>query len=51
MSARVTAKAVSQVSNQLPQFITEEFPLYEKFLQNYYEFIETLCVYYSKTTD
>jgi len=51
MSARVTAKAASQVTNQLPQFISDEFPLYEKFLQNYYEFVETLCVYYSKTTD
>ena len=33
MSAKVTAKAVSQVQNQIPQFITEEFPLYEKFLK------------------
>ena len=48
MSARVTAKAVSQVSNQIPQFIVEEHPLYEKFLKNYYEFLETLCVYYTE---
>ena len=47
MSAKVTAKAVSQVQNQIPQFITEEFPLYEKFLKHYYEFLETLCVYFS----
>ena len=47
MSAKVTAKAVSQVSNQIPQFIGDENPLYEKFLKNYYEFLETLCVYYS----
>ena len=47
MSAKVTAKAVSQVTNQMPQFINEENPLYEKFLKNYYEFLETLCVYYS----
>ena len=48
MSARVTAKAVSQVSNQIPQFIVEEHPLYEKFLKNYYEFMESLCVYFTK---
>ena len=47
MSAKVTAKAVSQVTNQMPQFISEENPLYEKFLKNYYEFLETLCVYFS----
>ena len=47
MSAKVTAKAASQVQNQIPQFITEEFPLYEKFLKHYYDFLETLCVYFS----
>ena len=47
MSAKVTAKAVSQVQNQIPQFITEEFPLYEKFLKHYYEFLETLCIYFN----
>ena len=47
MSAKVSAKAVSQVQNQIPQFISEENPLYEKFLKNYYEFMETLCVYYT----
>ena len=50
MSARVTAKAVSQVSSQIPQFVSDEHPLYEKFIKNYYEFVETVCVYYSKTT-
>ena len=48
MSARVTAKAVSQISGQLPQFVGEEYPLYEKFIKNYYEFLETLCVYYTE---
>ena len=48
MSAKVSAKAVSQVSNQIPQFIVEEHPLYEKFLKNYYEFMETLCIYFTK---
>ena len=48
MSAKVSAKAVSQVENQIPQFISDENPLYEKFLKNYYEFLETLCVYYTK---
>ena len=48
MSAKVSAKAVSQVQSQIPQFITDENPLYEKFLQNYYEFLETLCVYFTK---
>ena len=48
MSAKVSAKAVSQVENQIPQFISDENPLYEKFLQNYYEFLETLCVYFTK---
>ena len=47
MSAKVTAKAVSQVQNQLPAFIGEDFPLYQKFMEYYYEFMETLCVYYS----
>ena len=47
MSAKVSAKAVSQVENQIPQFISDENPLYEKFLKNYYEFLETLCVYYT----
>ena len=47
MSAKVSAKAVSQVENQIPQFISEENPLYEKFLKNYYEFLETLCVKYT----
>ena len=47
MSAKVSAKAVSQVENQIPQFISEENPLYEKFLKNYYEFLETLCVFYT----
>jgi hypothetical protein len=47
MSAKVSAKAVSQVQNQIPQFISDENPLYEKFLKNYYEFLETLCVYYT----
>ena len=47
MSAKVSAKAVSQVQNQIPQFISDENPLYEKFLKNYYEFLETLCVYFS----
>ena len=47
MSSKVTAKAVSQVQNQLPSFIGEDFPLYQKFMEYYYEFMETLCVYYS----
>jgi len=47
MSAKVTAKAVSQVQNQLPEFISDEFPLYKKFIEHYYEFMETLCVYFS----
>ena len=47
MSSKVTAKAVSQVQNQLPSFIGEDFPLYQKFMEFYYEFMETLCVYYS----
>ena len=47
MSAKVTAKAVSQVPNQVPQFINEEFPLYERFIKHYYEFLETLCVYFN----
>ena len=47
MSAKVTSKAVSQVTNQLPQFISDSYPLYEKFLKHYYEFVETLCVYFS----
>ena len=51
MSAKVTAKAVSQVQNQLPAFIGEDFPLYQKFMEYYYEFMETLCVYYSVTGD
>ena len=46
MSAKVTAKAVSQISEQLPSFIGEDFTLYEKFVKNYYEFLETVCVYY-----
>ena len=50
MSAKVTAKAVSQVQNQLPSFIGEDFPLYQKFMEYYYEFMETLCVYYSVVT-
>ena len=51
MSAKVTAKAVSQVQNQLPSFIGEDFPLYQKFMEYYYEFMETLCVYYSVVDD
>jgi hypothetical protein len=47
MSAKVTAKAVSQVQNQLPEFISDEFPLNKKFMEHYYEFMETLCVYFS----
>jgi len=47
MSAKVSAKAVSQVQTQIPQFISDENPLYEKFLKNYYEFMETLCVYFA----
>ena len=50
MSAKVTAKAVSQVQNQLPAFIGEDFPLYQKFMEYYYEFMETLCVYYGGYT-
>ena len=50
MSAKVTAKAVSQVQNQLPAFITDEFPLYQKFMEHYYEFMESLCVYYTAVT-
>ena len=50
MSAKVTAKAVSQVQNQLPEFIGDEFPLYKKFMEHYYEFMETLCVYYKDYT-
>jgi hypothetical protein len=50
MSAKVTAKAVSQIQNQLPSFIGEDFPLYQKFMEYYYEFMETLCVYYSVVT-
>ena len=46
MSARVTAKAVSHVSEQLPSFIGEDFPLYEKFVKNYYEFLETIVMDY-----
>ena len=46
MSAKVTAKAVSQVSEQLPSFIGEDFPLYEKFVKNYFEFLETIVVPY-----
>ena len=50
MSAKVSAKAVSQVQNQLPEFISDEFPLYKKFMEHYYEFMETLCVYYKDYT-
>ena len=51
MSAKVTAKAVSQVQNQLPAFIGDEFPLYQKFMENYYEFLEALCIYYKIIDD
>ncbi len=51
MSAKVTAKAVSQISEQFPSFISEEYPLYEKFVKNYYEFLETICVYYNVVTE
>ena len=44
MSAKVSAKAVSQVQNQLPEFISDEFPLYKKFIEQYDEFMEVLCV-------
>ena len=50
MSAKITAKAVSQVSEQLPSFISEEYPLFEKFTKNYFEFLETICVYYGIVT-
>ncbi len=50
MSARVTAKAVSHVSEQLPSFIGEDFPLYEKFVKNYYEFLETIVMDYGIVT-
>ena len=50
MSAKVTAKAVSQVSEQLPSFIGEDFPLYEKFVKNYFEFLETIIVPYGIVT-
>ena len=51
MSAKVTAKAVSQVQNQLPAFIGDEFPLYQKFMENYYEFLESICVYFDTVVD
>ena len=50
MSAKVTAKAVSQVSEQLPSFIGEDFPLYEKFVKNYFDFLETIVVRYGIVT-
>ena len=50
MAAKVTAKAVSQVSEQLPSFIGEDFPLYEKFVKNYFEFLETIIVPYGIVT-
>ena len=50
MSAKVTAKAVSQVSEQLPSFIGEDFPLYEKFVKNYFDFLETIVVPYGIVT-
>ena len=50
MSAKVTAKAVSQVSEQLPSFIGEDIPLYEKFVKNYFEFLETIVVPYGIVT-
>jgi len=50
MSAKVTAKAVSQVSEQLPSFIGEDYPLYEKFVKNYFEFLETIVVPYEIVT-
>ena len=51
MSAKVSAKAVSQVSNQIPQFVVEEHPLYERFIKNYYEFMESLCIYFTAIGD
>ena len=51
MSAKVTAKAVSQVRNQLPAFIGDEFPMYQKFMEHYYEFLEALCVHYTIIND
>ena len=51
MSAKVTAKAVSQVRNQLPAFIGDEFPLYQKFMEHYYEFLEAVCIYYTIISD
>ena len=51
MSSKVTAKAVSQVQNQLPSFIGEDFPLYQKFMENYYEFLESVCVYFDTVVD
>ena len=51
MSAKVTAKAVSQVRNQLPAFIGDEFPLYQKFMEHYYEFLEAVCIYYTVISD
>ena len=50
MSAKVTAKAVSQISEQLPSFIGEEYPLYDKFVKNYFEFLETIVVPYGIVT-
>ena len=50
MTAKVTAKVASQVSEQLPSFISEDFPLYEKFVENYYDFLETVTLDYAKVT-
>jgi len=49
--AKVDNRVSLLVSSQIPQFIQDEHVLFSQFLKFYFEFLETICVYFTEITD
>ena len=48
--AKVDNRVSLLVSSQIPSFIKDEHVLFSQFLKYYFEYLETICVYFTKIT-
>ena len=48
--AKVDNRVSLLVSGQIPAFIQDEHVLFTQFLKYYFEFLETICVYFTEIT-
>ena len=49
--AKVDNRVSLLVSSQIPSFIKVEHVLFSQFLKYYFEYLETICVYFTEITD